>query len=106
MYVADKLNKRAKDFYLLLLLFDFIPHYLDSRYGVGTDYFFTYVPTYKQIYNGTPPPMGAPYLNGLTGCVLILRVAGISLYLLLQALYFIRFKYILLYIICHVQKLY
>ena len=29
----------------------------------------------------------SPYLNGLTGCVLILRVAGISLYLLLQALY-------------------
>lgn len=85
MCVADKLNKRAKvlPFAIVFLILFTISGF---RYGVGTDYFFTYVPTYKQIYNGTPRQW-SQYLNGLTGCVLILQVAGISLSLLLQALY-------------------
>ena len=66
MCVADKLNKRAKvlPFAIVFLILFTISGF---RYGVGTDYFFTYVPTYKQIYNGTPPPMEPifKWLNGL-----------------------------------------
>lgn len=53
--VADKLNKKAEvlPFAIVFLILFTISGF---RYGVGTDYFFTYVPTYKQIYNGTPPP--------------------------------------------------
>lgn len=58
---ADKLNKRAE---VLLFAIVFLILFTISgfRYGVGTDYFFTYVPTYKQIYNGTPPPMEPIFL--------------------------------------------
>lgn len=38
-------------------------------------------------YIMAPLRQWSQYLNGLTCCVLILQVAGISLYLLLQALY-------------------
>ena len=66
MYVADKLNKRAR---ILPFVITFLILFTISgfRYGVGTDYFFTYVPTYKQIYNGTPPSMEPifKWLNGL-----------------------------------------
>ena len=66
MCVADKLNKRAR---ILPFVITFLILFTISgfRYGVGTDYFFTYVPTYKQIYNGTPPPMEPifKWLNGL-----------------------------------------
>ena len=66
MCVADKLNKRAKvlPFAIVFLILFAISGF---RYGVGTDYFFTYVPTYKQIYNGTPPPVEPifKWLNGL-----------------------------------------
>lgn len=56
MCVADKLSKKAR---VLPFVITFLILFTVSgfRYGVGTDYFFTYVPTYKQIYNGTPPPM-------------------------------------------------
>ena len=59
--VADKLNKRAEvlPFAIVFLILFTISGF---RYGVGTDYFFTYVPTYKQIYNGTPPPMEPIFL--------------------------------------------
>nr|WP_237565656.1 EpsG family protein [Bifidobacterium breve] len=64
--MADKLNKRAR---ILPFVITFLILFTISgfRYGVGTDYFFTYVPTYKQIYNGTPPPMEPifKWLNGL-----------------------------------------
>ena len=55
MCVADKLSKKAR---VLPFVITFLILFTVSgfRYGVGTDYFFTYVPTYKQIYNGTPPP--------------------------------------------------
>lgn len=66
MCVADKLSKKAR---VLPFVITFLILFTVSgfRYGVGTDYFFTYVPTYKQIYNGTPPPMEPifKWLNGL-----------------------------------------
>lgn len=66
MCVADKLSKKAM---VLPFVITFLILFTVSgfRYGVGTDYFFTYVPTYKQIYNGTPPPMEPifKWLNGL-----------------------------------------
>lgn len=66
MYVADKMSKKAR---VLPFVITFLILFTVSgfRYGVGTDYFFTYVPTYKQIYNGTPPPMEPifKWLNGL-----------------------------------------
>ncbi|WP_226817766.1 EpsG family protein [Bifidobacterium longum] len=66
MCVADKMSKKAR---VLPFVITFLILFTVSgfRYGVGTDYFFTYVPTYKQIYNGTPPPMEPifKWLNGL-----------------------------------------
>lgn len=66
MCVADKLSKKAR---VLPFVITFLILFTVSgfRYGVGTDYFFAYVPTYKQIYNGTPPPMEPifKWLNGL-----------------------------------------
>ena len=66
MCVADKLSKKAR-FLPFVITFLILFTVSGFRYGVGTDYFFTYVPTYKQIYNGTPPPMEPifKWLNGL-----------------------------------------
>ena len=52
--VADKLNKKA-EVLPFAIVFWFYLQYLDSIWSWNR-LFFTYVPTYKQIYNGTPPP--------------------------------------------------
>ena len=86
MCVADKLSKKAR---VLPFVITFLILFTVSgfRYGVGTDYFFYICSNFINRYIMAPLRQWSQYLNGLTCCVLILQVAGISLYLLLQALY-------------------
>ena len=50
----DRRNYKLK--YLFFFLMAFLPPFFISavRYGVGTDYFFTYVPGFNSILNGKP----------------------------------------------------
>ena len=83
--VADKLNKKAEvlPFAIVFLILFTISGF---RYGVGTDYFlhmFQLINRYIMAHLH----QRSQYFYGLTSYALILQVVGISLYLLLQALY-------------------
>lgn len=95
MCVADKLSKKAR---VLPFVITFLILFTVSgfRYGVGTDYFFTYVPTYKQIYNGTPPPM-EPIFKWLNGLCIVFAGSWYQSIFIVTSFIFIGLVYIAIY---------
>lgn len=56
-------TKKSQQKYLSLLLFLFLFLFMGLRYGIGQDYFFTYVPIYEQVLStGTASNVEVGYL--------------------------------------------